>query len=742
MPNRLITRVWEEHRPFRLSARTRRIVLVVLFGVCYVLAFGYHVALWSAQQLPSPFLEATYNVVVAGGYVALWYLLSQVFHRRQAAPSRVFWTTLLVGLLFIGAAWFIARVGRLPDQENVPSAVGFDYATGAPLALATVIKMNVLSLLEATFAFVLLQRLRDLVLFKRTRSSQRNWFLMLGFSALAALAAFMKSPQSDLGPLVGIAMVPAVVLMVVNSFRLSWILYLTFREKMAAMGLSFLLFTMLAVGLAIGGDGLLPGAAAYMKAYSYPLYVFSILATVFGILYCVTAFLSLLFHLPTTSDFQRKADEMAAMHSLTHLVSQVFDFDKLTSTIAASPVDAGSGHAAWLALADPRSGTLRPRIVAAHAIDIERVRALVDTEALYAELHQTREAMLLEEAPTDHRIEARPGDHIGSLLAVPLTARDDVLGALFVAKEVMHGFEKDDIEAISVFAAQAALALDNARLFEEKVEKERLTRELDIAREVQRKLLPQKVPSMPGLTVAAASIPAQEVGGDYYDFVRLDEHRLAVIIADVSGKGTSAAFYMAEMQGIFRSISRLSPEPVDFLTHANEALNGSLEKNVFITVNYGVVDLQNEEFVLARAGHSPAAVIDLNGSARFVRTRGLGLGLDRSGLFCKTLDVERIRLQPGDVFALYTDGVIESRNAQGEEYGYDRLLEALKRHRHEDAPDLHAAILDHLDDFLGTAHYGDDLTLLVLKWHGIDLPGAAASPQASSESTKTPTLGS
>ncbi|MCH7646618.1 MAG: SpoIIE family protein phosphatase, partial [Nitrospinae bacterium] len=188
-------------------------------------------------------------------------------------------------------------------------------------------------------------------------------------------------------------------------------------------------------------------------------------------------------------------------------------------------------------------------------------------------------------------------------------ARNEALGALFVAREVTHGFEKDDVEAISIFAAQAALALDNARLFEEQIEKERLARELAIAKEVQHKLLPQCLPSLEGLTLAASSVSAQEVGGDYYDFVQLDDQRLAFIVGDVSGKGTSAAFYMAEMQGVFQSVSHIAPDPQDFLTHANRALANSLEKNVFISVIYGVLDLKKEEIVLARAGHCPAAMI-------------------------------------------------------------------------------------------------------------------------------------
>lgn len=722
MLTNLLTRSTHDALPALWSSRTRRVLVVIVLAVCYLLGVAYHVTVWSTATPPGPTLAFLYNLDVLLGYGILWFILSQVLRQRQATPAKIFWTTLLVGLLFIGLARVIVSVGNPPNPNLGAEMVGFEYGTGVPLTLATVLKMNVLSLLKLSFAFFLLLRLRDLVLFKRTMRSQRNWFWMLGLMGVAALFAFMKPPSTEYGVLQAVAMIPAILLMVFNSFRLSWIVFLSFKEKMIGIGLSLLLLVTLAIGL--GSEDLVPGASAYIRYYSYPLYVFSDLALGFGILYCTTTFLSLLFHLPTTSDFQRKAGEVTAMHSLTNLVSQVFDSEKLFYTIAASPVEAGAAYAAWLAVADPQSGTLRPRIVSTFNITRARIDELVDTDSLYEEAYSKREPILLTEAPADHRISARPGDGLGSLLVMPLIARDELLGVLLVTKEVTHGFEKDDVESISVFAAQAALALDNARLFEEQVEKERLSRELDIAREVQRKLLPQRLPAVRGLSLAASSVSAQEVGGDYYDFIQLDEDRIAFIIADVSGKGTSAAFYMAELQGIFQSVSHLAPSPIDFLSHANRALARSLERHVFISVVYGILDLKQEEFTLARGGHCPVATIRLDGEARFIRTQGLGLGLDRGDLFRRALTEERVRLQPGDVFVLYTDGVVESRSPEGEEYGYERLLGALRTHRHEDAQDLHGALLADLNTFIEHDDYDDDMTLVVLKWHGIDrMPG-------------------
>jgi serine phosphatase RsbU (regulator of sigma subunit) len=165
------------------------------------------------------------------------------------------------------------------------------------------------------------------------------------------------------------------------------------------------------------------------------------------------------------------------------------------------------------------------------------------------------------------------------------------------------------------------------------------------------------------------------------------------------------------------------------------ALSQSLDRNVFITAVYAILDTAREELVLARAGHCPVALIPLSGEARYIRTAGLGLGLDRSKHFGARLTEDVLPLQPGDVFVLYTDGVVESRGTSGEEYGYERLLKILSDHRHEDAGDLHDIVLRDLRLFLGSNEYDDDLTLLVLKWHGLPVNAARHSTFAVEESS-------
>ena len=708
---------WSIRRLF--ETRFRRITVWIVTALLFAVTGIYH-ALTALVKFPADATtDIVYTAVVVLCYGLLFISLSHRYNQQRPGVVKVFWRSTVYGILLFSALEFIPALAE-------PGVYRPD--TGIPGDLRTVLRIVFLSPLVTVFAMSLLFSLRELVLFKRTRRSMRQWYAMIVAMALASLTLFEPDPGLGINPVSGVLLGGAVALMVVNSFRLSRIVYMSLREKAATIGLCIALLVVLILAVVTSSSGLFPARSnPFLWTYSPRLNLFVVQCMMFGIMYCITACLSLLFHLPTTSEFQQKAGELAAMHSVAKLTGEMLNRDMMVRTIVGSPIEAGMCSTAWLALSDARTGSLRPRIVATRNTSPDRINELIDVEALYDDAAARKEPLLLNQAVTDHRIRARPGDGISSLIVVPLLVRKVVLGALFVAKDVSQGFELDDVSTVKTFADQAALAIDNARLVEEQIEKERLSRELVIAREVQRKLLPQTLPSAKGLSVAASSVSAQEVGGDYYDFVQVDDHQWAFIVGDVSGKGTSAAFYMAELKGIFRALSRLTDSPSTFLEHANRALADSMERNVFISVVYGIIDLDKEVFTLARAGHCPIAAVSQSGEFRYLRTDGLGLGLDRGQLFSKVLQEETVKLQPGDVFVLYTDGVVESRNEVGEEFGYERLMEAVCRHHGKPVSDLHAALLGDLNRFIGEKAYDDDMTLLVLRWDGQETDGEKAA---------------
>jgi serine phosphatase RsbU (regulator of sigma subunit) len=259
-------------------------------------------------------------------------------------------------------------------------------------------------------------------------------------------------------------------------------------------------------------------------------------------------------------------------------------------------------------------------------------------------------------------------------------------------------------------------------LLQQKAEKERLEQELKIAREIQMSLLPQGPLRMPGIALTGHCEPAREVGGDYYDFVPLDDRRLGILIADVSGKGTSAALYMAALKGIILSLSQQHRSPRALLIEANGILSRHLDSRSFITITYAVIDLEHRTLVYARAGHCP--LIYMPGPwaeprcVQILAPDGLVLGLqidDGGQTFTRLLEEATLPLGPGDLFVLYTDGITEAANPDGDYFGEQRLGDLVQAHAHLPFEELRERILREVGGFVGASPQQDDMTMLLVK---------------------------
>lgn len=253
-------------------------------------------------------------------------------------------------------------------------------------------------------------------------------------------------------------------------------------------------------------------------------------------------------------------------------------------------------------------------------------------------------------------------------------------------------------------------------LLRQQGEKERLEEELRIARQIQMSLLPQRAVEMSGLRVAALCLPATEVGGDYYDLLPLGPDRLAVVVADVSGKGTSAALYMAELKGLVLSLSRVHESPARLLCEANRILAESLDSRTFITMTYAVLDLGARRLRFARAGHNPLIRLAAGqGQSQVLAPPGLGLGIDRGEAFERILEEAEVPLDPGDLLVFFTDGLSEAMNPQSELFGERRLRDVIEQASELGSEELKELILAEIRRFAAGAAQHDDMTLVVLK---------------------------
>ena len=246
--------------------------------------------------------------------------------------------------------------------------------------------------------------------------------------------------------------------------------------------------------------------------------------------------------------------------------------------------------------------------------------------------------------------------------------------------------------------------------------REQLQRELEIARNVQLNFLPQDIPDIPGLDIASLCVPAREVGGDYFDFIRLDRQKLGVVIGDVSGKGIPAAFYMTLTKGLFKSLAANHDSPAEVLIKLNRLFFENAKRGVFISMLYCIFDLEKRIMTFARAGHNPMIICrSQHKKSEEVRPPGIAIGLEENEVFARTIHEDSLPLHKDDMFMLYTDGLNEAQNPQHQEFGEKRLQQLFAARHQVASVDILEDIEAQIGRFTGDAEQHDDMTAVVIR---------------------------
>jgi sigma-B regulation protein RsbU (phosphoserine phosphatase) len=296
-------------------------------------------------------------------------------------------------------------------------------------------------------------------------------------------------------------------------------------------------------------------------------------------------------------------------------------------------------------------------------------------------------------------------------LVVPLRVGDRTEGFLAAGERVSGApFSEEDQDFTMALARQAVAALETVRLHRVGVEKQRQDREMQIAREIQESLFPAERPYLPGFEVAAESHPCYQVGGDYYDFIPLPGGRLALTIADVSGKGSPASILMASVHASLRALAG-STTPAALLARLNRFLYESTQANKYVTLFYAELDPETHRLAYVNAGHVPPVLVGRDGGVRRLTEGGAALGL----LDEVAYEAGEVRLEPGDLVAMVTDGATEALSPAGEEFGDLRVEETLRGAAGGTAADAVSSLLAAVTEWAGTAGCSDDLTVLMLK---------------------------
>ena len=305
-------------------------------------------------------------------------------------------------------------------------------------------------------------------------------------------------------------------------------------------------------------------------------------------------------------------------------------------------------------------------------------------------------------------------EEVRASLIVPLIFQDKVIGVLNLGeKKSGKAFNRQDIDLLHAVANQGAVAIENARLFQENLEKQRMEEELNIARDLQISMLPSACPRIEGFSIAATSLPAREVGGDFYDFVEMPQGRVGFVVGDVTGKSVSGALVMSASRSIFRMLSEEKLSVSEIMMRANRRAKNDIKSGMFVALLYAVLDPIEKSLALCSAGQTQPIYHAINtGEADFVETVGdnFPLGIVEEADYKET----NVFLSKGDRVVFYTDGIVEAKNEKEEIFGFDRLQEIVKEKGALSAEPLMKEILDQVDAFVGSAAQHDDLTVIVL----------------------------
>ncbi len=551
---------------------------------------------------------------------------------------------------------------------------------------------------------------KRLILYQKSRFLLTTWkifeyslLISLVFNALPIpTITYVKDIYAGLLVLMGMFL----------SANMKWVAYLNFKQKwksilliaLAMFYLGYFSFTLLGAAEDISEQ------TVDFLDFRGNMFIVALIGFIF--IYALFSLLVLLFNLPTSSVFEQKLEEVVNFQKLSQSIQTEQNEERVYEILLESSSNTVFADAAWIEVNDnPKEPVYYTQNI--NAEEIRQIKFHLEANNIKGILDQGSD----KTKNLNRYLSTLKGSSYRSIIAFPIKVKGKQEATLALLKDVSDGFNKENSKIIGTFTNQAGISIENFRLLSEALQNERYLEELKIAKRVQSSLLPAELEDDKDFNIVAFSEAADEVGGDYYDSYRINEHKIALIISDVSGKGTSAAFHMSQMKGVFHSLSQHDMSPKAFLASANKALSNCLDKASFITTSYFVIDTKQKAVEFSRAGHCPTLFYKKSDDeVTYFQNKGLGLGILRNNGFENYIQINSFKYSPGDVIVLYTDGITEAKNGKGDEFGYERLQQVIKRMSQAPADEIQKELINELYAFTGTEAIDDDYTTLIVKF--------------------------
>jgi sigma-B regulation protein RsbU (phosphoserine phosphatase) len=327
---------------------------------------------------------------------------------------------------------------------------------------------------------------------------------------------------------------------------------------------------------------------------------------------------------------------------------------------------------------------------------------------------KNQKPLLINDIASDNRFKNLSDDEfpINSILSAPLKTKGKLIGVLNVFNKMgIEGFTAEDQRMLSIIATQSAQVVENARLYDEEQALKQIEEELKFATEIQLNLLPKANPQIEGYDIAGKSIPAKEVGGDYYDFIKIDDNSLVICLGDVSGKGMPAAMLMSNLQATLRGQALFTTSAGECMSRANKLIYRSTDQQKFATLFYGILNSNSDSFHFSNAGHDPPFLISEGKEIQRLTKGGTVLGF----LDDYSFEEDSITLDQDNVIVIFSDGITEALNEKDEEFGEERLLEVVNSNLNESALKIIDQVFESVKSYVNGMPQSDDITIVVIK---------------------------
>jgi phosphoserine phosphatase RsbU/P len=608
---------------------------------------------------------------------------------------------LLFSLLIIGSG-SLTTDSLLSETPAFPGLISYLYS-------------DILSLITVYIAFFLIGffvKWSLIHIHKYTKLYLKIIFTCISFICLIQAIRIYYPKQLEAIDIVKVTINIFIALVVFfNSKTTHWIASLPKKKKWRLLGFSFLClilsiflmhYTFISEQSKFKNSLIffLPGLDA-LTGMSYFILIF----------YFIRIFLSTIGSIPTSRIVERRIYEIESLTYLNKMIAKTIDFDNLIVTVTNLAYNASGASAVWTEIYNDTEINIQSKI----GISSDKIKSIHKSEEICNFL-QNLKAPLFIDSVVEHKTEIPVQFHIlsnaKSIIFIPLFTRNDRIGTLVVLHNEEYGFERDYVNLLAAFSDNVNIAIENARLLEISIEKEKYKQELALARQIQERILPQKLPLLKNFSISAFSMPADEVGGDYYDMVTLKNGKYCLLIGDVSGKGISAAFYMSLLKGVVLAVAREADGAADLLKRINANLHNSMEKQMFITLSAIVFENENGMLTYSRAGHMPM-IFHNNNTIEMITPKGIGIGLANPEVFNRLIDEIKLFFSFGDKCLLFTDGANEIKNEKNEEFGYDSLKQILISsvyNSEEIVKNLKVAVKKHQ----GNCHQHDDISAAVI----------------------------